>query len=132
MDAPDVELFHGRLDRERLGQLFAVLLPVGTVDEWYLCGPFGMVTGAEDLLRERGVDSHHIHHEIFHVDDEGGAPEPRVVVDDSAPPAAVVTISYAASGVGPMSSTWRSISERTATCIGTGDANSFVRRIPAI
>ena len=91
-EAPDVELFHGRLDRERLGQLFAVLLPIGSVDEWYLCGPFGMVTGAEDLLRERGVDSHHIHHEIFHVDDEGGAPEPRVVVDDSAPPAAVVTI----------------------------------------
>ena len=26
-------------------------VPVGRVDEWYLCGPFGMVTGAESLLR---------------------------------------------------------------------------------
>ena len=28
-----------------------------------------MVTGAEALLTERGVDPRHIHHEIFHVDD---------------------------------------------------------------
>lgn len=91
-EAQDVELFHGRLDRERLERLFAALVPVETVDEWYLCGPFGMVSGAEELLRERGADARHIHHEIFHVDDEGGPPRPRVVVDDSAPPAAVVTI----------------------------------------
>ena len=91
-EAQDVDLFHGRLDRERLERLFAALVPVETADQWYLCGPFGMVTGAEALLLERGVDSHHIHHEIFHVDDGGGAPRPRVVVDDSAPPAAVVTI----------------------------------------
>jgi len=91
-EAQDVELFHGRLDRDRLERLFTALVPVETVDEWYLCGPFGMVSGAEELLRERGADARHIHHEIFHVDDEGGPPRPRVVVDDSAPPAAVVTI----------------------------------------
>lgn len=91
-EAQDVELFHGRLDRERLERLFAALVPVETVDEWYLCGPFGMVSGAEALLKERGADARHIHHEIFHVDGEGGPPKPRVVVDDSAPPAAVVTI----------------------------------------
>lgn len=87
----EVELFHGRLDRDRLEQLFAALLPVDTVDEWYLCGPFGLVTGAEALLKERGVDSRHIHYEIFHVDD-GTEPRRRVVVDESAPPAAVVTV----------------------------------------
>ncbi len=91
-EAQDVELFHGRLDRERLATFFDVLVPVETVDEWYLCGPFGMVSGAEALLRERGADPRHVHHEIFHVDDDGGPPEPRVVIDDSAPPAAVVTI----------------------------------------
>ncbi len=50
-EAQDVELFHGRLDRERLEAIFAALVPVDQVDEWYLCGPFGMVTGAEELLR---------------------------------------------------------------------------------
>jgi ring-1,2-phenylacetyl-CoA epoxidase subunit PaaE len=91
-EAQDVELFHGRLDRGRLERLFAALVPVETVDEWYLCGPFGMVTAAEALLKERGADPRHIHHEIFHVDAEGGPPKRRAVVDDSAPPAAVVTI----------------------------------------
>ena len=50
----DVELFHGRLDPERLGRLLDLLVPVDGVDEWYLCGPMEMVTGAEALLRERG------------------------------------------------------------------------------
>ncbi|WP_295701772.1 1,2-phenylacetyl-CoA epoxidase subunit PaaE [Lapillicoccus sp.] len=90
-EAPDVELFHGRLDRDRLEAIVAALLPVGTVDEWYLCGPFGMVTGAEELLLERGVARSHVHHEIFHVDD-GRAPTPRVEPDASAPPVAVVTV----------------------------------------
>jgi ring-1,2-phenylacetyl-CoA epoxidase subunit PaaE len=90
-EAQDVELFHGRLDRERLERIFATLVPVDDVDEWYLCGPFGMVTGAEALLKERGVDVHHIHHEIFHVDD-GTEPVRKVVVDTSAPPEATVTV----------------------------------------
>ena len=90
-EAQDVELFHGRLDRDRLERLFATLVPVDQVDEWYLCGPFGMVTGAQELLEERGVDPRHIHHEIFHVDD-GTTPARKVVVDESAPPEAVVTV----------------------------------------
>ncbi|WP_020142637.1 1,2-phenylacetyl-CoA epoxidase subunit PaaE [Terracoccus sp. 273MFTsu3.1] len=90
-EAQDVELFHGRLDSERLEAIFGTLLPVGSVDEWYLCGPFGMVTGAEALLTARGVDPRHIHHEIFHVDD-GTEPRRKVVVDAGAPPEATVTV----------------------------------------
>ena len=90
-EAPDVELFHGRLDRDRLEAIFAALVPVDQVDEWYLCGPFGMVTGAEALLTERGADPRHIHYEIFHVDD-GTTPRRPVVIDDSAPPEATVTV----------------------------------------
>jgi ring-1,2-phenylacetyl-CoA epoxidase subunit PaaE len=89
----DVELFHGRLDPDRLARILDALVPVGSVDEWYLCGPFGMVTGAEALLKERGVDPHHIHHEIFHVVEAGDAVRPpRPTVDASAPPAATVTV----------------------------------------
>ena len=44
-----------------------------TVDEWYLCGPFGMVEGARELLADLGVDPRHVHHEMFHVDDPGDA-----------------------------------------------------------
>jgi ring-1,2-phenylacetyl-CoA epoxidase subunit PaaE len=90
-EAQDVELFHGRLDRERLSAIIGTLVPVESVDEWYLCGPFGMVTAAEALLTERGVDIRHIHHEIFHVDD-GTTPKPKVVLDTGAPPEATVTV----------------------------------------
>lgn len=35
----------GRLDRERLDALLPSLLPVGAIDGWFLCGPFGLVQG---------------------------------------------------------------------------------------
>jgi ring-1,2-phenylacetyl-CoA epoxidase subunit PaaE len=87
----DVELFSGRLDRERLGRILEVLAPIDTVDEWYLCGPYGMVTGAQELLAEAGVDGHHVHHEVFHVAEQE-APRREVVVEEGAPPEAVVTV----------------------------------------
>lgn len=65
----------GRLDRARLTALLPALLAVGDVDGWFLCGPFGLVQGAEQSLRELGVDRGRIHQEIFHVDD-GSAPSP--------------------------------------------------------
>jgi ring-1,2-phenylacetyl-CoA epoxidase subunit PaaE len=63
----------GRLDRERLTGLLPVLLPVDRVAGWFLCGPFGLVQGAEKALRELGVARTRIHEEIFHVD-AGAAP----------------------------------------------------------
>ncbi len=109
----DAPLFHGRLDRDRLEAIFAALVPVDQVDEWYLCGPFGMVTGAEALLIERGADPRHLHHEIFHVDD-GTAPRRPVVVDDSAPPEATVTVNLdGRTTVIPMPSKQESILDAT-------------------
>lgn len=93
-EAQDVELFHGRVDRERFEQFLATMVPVEDVDEWYLCGPFGMVETAREVLAERGVDEHHVHHEVFHVED--AASPARTVIDDIAEqtegPAATVTI----------------------------------------
>jgi ring-1,2-phenylacetyl-CoA epoxidase subunit PaaE len=93
-EAQDVELFSGRIDRRRLERILGALVPVPTVDEWYLCGPFGLVESAQGLLAEVGVDPHHVHHEVFHVDDSG-APvttvEPVVKVPGE-PPEAVVTV----------------------------------------
>ncbi|AZP19043.1 2Fe-2S iron-sulfur cluster binding domain-containing protein [Streptomyces aquilus] len=58
----------GRLDRERLTGLLPALLPVAEVAGWFLCGPFGLVQGAERALKELGVARTRIHEEIFHVD----------------------------------------------------------------
>ncbi|WP_455358471.1 2Fe-2S iron-sulfur cluster-binding protein [Streptomyces sp. SYSU K21746] len=65
----------GRLDEERLTGLLSALLPVESVTGWFLCGPYGLVQGAERALRGLGVDRGRIHEEIFHVDD-GAAPAP--------------------------------------------------------
>ena len=73
-EAQNVELFSGRLDRGRLERILGVLVPVETVDEWYLCGPFGLVESAQRLLADLGVDSRHVHHEVFHVDDSSAGP----------------------------------------------------------
>ncbi|MCP3819309.1 2Fe-2S iron-sulfur cluster-binding protein [Streptomyces sp. A3M-1-3] len=67
----------GRLDEERLTGLLSALLPVGSVTGWFLCGPFGLVQGAERALRGLGVERSRIHEEIFHVDDSA-APAPVV------------------------------------------------------
>jgi ring-1,2-phenylacetyl-CoA epoxidase subunit PaaE len=63
------DLFSGRLDTEKLRSLFSLLLPVEDVGQWWLCGPFGMVTGAQEVLTELGVPDERVHQELFYVDD---------------------------------------------------------------
>jgi ring-1,2-phenylacetyl-CoA epoxidase subunit PaaE len=65
------ELLSGRLDRGRLARVLDAFVPVDGIDEWYLCGPFGLVTAARDLLVERGAGQVHV--ELFHAE----APPPR-------------------------------------------------------
>lgn len=85
-----VDLLSGRLDPERLGRLLEAFAPADSVDAFYLCGPFGMVDGARELLSSLGVADEHVHHEVFHVpvgDDVVGPVSAEDVVAD-----AVVTV----------------------------------------
>ncbi|MGD1219233.1 2Fe-2S iron-sulfur cluster-binding protein [Streptomyces krungchingensis] len=66
----------GRLDQERLTGLLPALLPVDRVAGWFLCGPMGLVQGAERALRGLGVSRTRIHEEIFHVDAGAAAAVP--------------------------------------------------------
>ncbi|MBT2404080.1 MULTISPECIES: 2Fe-2S iron-sulfur cluster-binding protein [unclassified Streptomyces] len=59
----------GRLDQERLAALLPALLPVADVTGWFLCGPYGLVQGAERALGALGVVRSRVHEEIFHVED---------------------------------------------------------------
>jgi ring-1,2-phenylacetyl-CoA epoxidase subunit PaaE len=67
----------GRLDQEHLAGLLPALLPVDRVASWFLCGPFGLVQGAERALRGLGVRRSRIHEEIFHVDSAPAAASPK-------------------------------------------------------
>ncbi|MGH3262303.1 MAG: 1,2-phenylacetyl-CoA epoxidase subunit PaaE [Trebonia sp.] len=66
----EVELHSGRLDAARLTALLPVTVDVPAVDHWWLCGPFGMVTDAIEVLRGLGVDAARIHRELFWVGDD--------------------------------------------------------------
>ncbi len=71
----DVELFSGRLDGAKLRALFDMVVPFPSVDQWWLCGPYGLVKDAEEVLAALGVDGSAVHHELFYVDEP--PPPPR-------------------------------------------------------
>ena len=89
-EAREVELFNGRLDAAKLRALLPALIDVPAVDHWWLCGPFGMVTDAVEVLGAYGVDPGRIHRELFWVDE--APPEP--VREDRMPsgPGSEVTV----------------------------------------
>ena len=66
-------LLSGRLDRDRLERI--VELFGGRVDEWYLCGPLGVVEAAQQVLEGREV-----HAELFFA---GEAPAREVREEDA-------------------------------------------------
>ena len=68
-EAQESALLSGRLDEQRVGAILDTLLPAGTVDEWFLCGPHGMVLDARVALSLRGVTDDLVHTELFHVAD---------------------------------------------------------------
>jgi ring-1,2-phenylacetyl-CoA epoxidase subunit PaaE len=65
----EVELFSGRLDAARLRLLLPALCAVESIDHWWLCGPYGMVTDAMEVLAEFGVPAGRVHRELFYVEE---------------------------------------------------------------
>ncbi|WP_367134663.1 1,2-phenylacetyl-CoA epoxidase subunit PaaE [Saccharothrix sp. HUAS TT1] len=84
----DVELFTGRLDAAKLRALFSTVVPWADVEAWWLCGPYGMVRDAQDVLTSLGVPASSVHHELFYVDEP--PPPPRRA--ESSVAAAVATV----------------------------------------
>ncbi|BCJ46745.1 phenylacetic acid degradation protein [Actinoplanes ianthinogenes] len=70
----EADLFSGRLDAARLRALLPRLIDVASVDHWWLCGPYGMVADATEVLGEAGVAPERVHRELFWVDE--APPEP--------------------------------------------------------
>jgi ring-1,2-phenylacetyl-CoA epoxidase subunit PaaE len=71
------ELFSGRLDAAKLGVLLPALLAVDDVDHWWLCGPYGMVVDAQQVLGAFGVPADRVHRELFYVEDVAPPPAPH-------------------------------------------------------
>lgn len=58
-------LFTGRIDANKLDEIFGSVVDADTVDEWFLCGPYDLVTTARRALEQRGVATDLIHDELF-------------------------------------------------------------------
>ncbi|MGB9303073.1 MAG: fatty acid desaturase [Mycobacterium sp.] len=56
----------GRIDQEKLNRWLTGGLRPEKVDEWFICGPMEMTSTVRDTLIEHGVDSEHIHLELFY------------------------------------------------------------------
>ena len=86
----EVELFNGRLDAGKLRALLPVTVDVAAADHWWLCGPFGMVEDAIEVLGELGVPRRRIHRELFYVEEE--PPAQATHAEAAAGPGAEVTV----------------------------------------
>ncbi|MET8699532.1 1,2-phenylacetyl-CoA epoxidase subunit PaaE [Kitasatospora sp. NPDC004723] len=88
----DAELLSGRLDPERVGALLTALVDTAAVGHWWLCGPFGMVAGAKELLAGLGVPAERVHQELFHAEDEPVAERAEDTPDGGAAGYSEVTV----------------------------------------
>ncbi len=77
----EVELFSGRLDVPRMQRLLDSVIPPADVDEWFLCGPYEMVSTLRKQLIAEGVSKRAVHAEVFHV--ESGPPVRRTPVESA-------------------------------------------------
>jgi ring-1,2-phenylacetyl-CoA epoxidase subunit PaaE len=68
-EAREVELHTGRLDPAKLREMLATVLDAGSVDQWWLCGPYEMVVGLREVLAAAGVPADRVHAELFFVED---------------------------------------------------------------
>ncbi|WP_025034904.1 1,2-phenylacetyl-CoA epoxidase subunit PaaE [Bradyrhizobium sp. DOA9] len=87
----DIPILHGRLDGEKVRVLLRSLVPAGSVDHAYICGPLGMSEDIETTCRELGIEQDRIHVERF-VSEFGGKPRPKRVVAPDAPPKAMASL----------------------------------------
>jgi ring-1,2-phenylacetyl-CoA epoxidase subunit PaaE len=72
----DAPLLSGRIDADRMERLLDTLIPGEKVDEWFLCGPWGMVDDVRTVLLRRGVPAETVHRELFFTDEVPPPPLP--------------------------------------------------------
>jgi ring-1,2-phenylacetyl-CoA epoxidase subunit PaaE len=78
-DPTDAPLNMGLMNRDKIAEFLASVLPADSVDQVYICGPFQMNDEAEAALVAAGVAEDRIHIERFGVATPAGEPVGAVV-----------------------------------------------------
>jgi ring-1,2-phenylacetyl-CoA epoxidase subunit PaaE len=82
-DTQDSDLFTGRVDEEKLDELFETLIDPQDIDLAFLCGPHGMMETVRTTLEKSGVSSENIKQELFKSDQPGRLPTTVRRVEDA-------------------------------------------------
>ena len=81
--AQEVDLLQGRIDKQKVLDIVAALLPAKSMDEVFICGPEAMIEATEQGLLEAGVPASRIYTERFTT---GAAMAAKVQADVDAKP----------------------------------------------
>lgn len=63
--AQEVDLLQGRIDGDKVRAIISSLLPVGSMDEVFVCGPEVMIEATQAALLAAGVPADRVHSERF-------------------------------------------------------------------
>lgn len=80
-ETQDIDLFSGRIDADKMAQLFKFWIDASSVDTAFICGPEPMMLTIADSLRAHGVADEQIKYELFASAQPGRAKKPAVSRD---------------------------------------------------
>ena len=81
--AQEVDLLQGRIDGNKVNAVIKALLPVGSMDEVFICGPEAMIEATEKALIAAGVPESRVYTERF---TSGPAQAAKIQADTDAAP----------------------------------------------
>jgi ring-1,2-phenylacetyl-CoA epoxidase subunit PaaE len=88
----DADINYGRIDAAKCEQIFAKLLDINSVDEFFLCGPQEMSACVHYALVQRGIDSTKIRQELFTVTQKTGKRKEQQITATQDSPKSRITV----------------------------------------
>ena len=85
-DAQDIDLFQGRVDREKCDLLFKHWIDIAAIDTAFICGPEPMMLAIADALRGAGLRDEQIKFELFAAAQHGRLEQLKAAVASSDKP----------------------------------------------
>ncbi|MBL4673987.1 MAG: phenylacetate-CoA oxygenase/reductase subunit PaaK [Arenicella sp.] len=64
------DLLNGRIDGKKISQFLKTLIPADQLNDVFLCGPYEMVTSAQEAFVIAGVEKKNVHSELFGVPED--------------------------------------------------------------
>ncbi|NOX40971.1 MAG: phenylacetate-CoA oxygenase/reductase subunit PaaK [Alphaproteobacteria bacterium] len=91
-DAQEIDLFCGRVTREKCAELFKHWIDLQSVDLAFICGPKAMMEGVRSSLCDHGMAEDQIRFELFKTNRPTRATRPTVITSDAEETKAVITL----------------------------------------